>query len=83
MLFFSRVMYITLLFLLYSESAFIRSLFYRKRTLCSSYSPKGYCTREYYPVCGNNGKTYGNKCTFCVAHRNSGGSIKFSHYGKC
>ncbi|XP_005069108.1 ovomucoid-like [Mesocricetus auratus] len=83
MLAFSRVIYITLLFLLYSDCAFIRSIFSRKPNMCSKYDSKGYCTKEYYPVCASDGETYGNRCTFCIAHRKSGGSITFIRNGEC
>uniref|UniRef100_A0A8C8TJX3 Predicted gene 10267 n=1 Tax=Peromyscus maniculatus bairdii TaxID=230844 RepID=A0A8C8TJX3_PERMB len=83
MLVFSRVIYIILSLLLYSESTFIGPALYRRPTMCGMYSPLGICTREYYPVCGTNDRTYFNKCAFCIAYRESNGKIKFKHYGKC
>ncbi|KAJ6668095.1 hypothetical protein lerEdw1_016418 [Lerista edwardsae] len=41
------------------------------------------CTREYKPVCGSDGKTYGNLCLFCVAKRQSGGKLTIKHQGPC
>ncbi|XP_052011261.1 ovomucoid-like [Apodemus sylvaticus] len=85
MLIFSRVqvIYITLSFLLCSESYVIRRAFYKHIVMCRAYSPRGYCTREYFPVCATNGRTYFNKCTFCLAYRENGGSFTMSHFGTC
>ncbi|KAM7320250.1 hypothetical protein ACRRTK_020693 [Alexandromys fortis] len=77
-----QVMYITLSFLLCSESSLIKLAAYRPAA-CRMYSPLGICTREYFPVCGTNGRTYANKCIFCIAYKKTSGSINLAHYGKC
>ena len=41
------------------------------------------CTLEKQPVCGTDGKTYGNLCGLNIATCESGGKIKLKHEGNC
>ncbi|XP_070270299.1 MARCO-like protein [Myotis yumanensis] len=41
------------------------------------------CHSIYKPVCGSDGKTYGNRCLFNEAKRLSGGNLYLYHDGKC
>ncbi|CAM9466966.1 unnamed protein product [Bubo scandiacus] len=51
---------------------------------CSEYKGNNLiCTAEYDPLCGSDGRTYGNKCQFCNAVSRSGGKIRLKHLGKC
>ncbi|KAM7320251.1 hypothetical protein ACRRTK_020694 [Alexandromys fortis] len=77
-----QVMYITLSFLLCSESALIRRGIYRE-IQCTKYTPVEKCDGQYYPVCGSTGSTYANMCIYCLAFKASRGSIDVAHYGKC
>ncbi|KAM9226568.1 double-headed protease inhibitor, submandibular gland-like [Leptosomus discolor] len=41
------------------------------------------CTADYKPLCGSDGKTYGNKCQFCNAVSMSQGTLWLKHRGEC
>uniref|UniRef100_A0A8C0B287 Ovomucoid n=1 Tax=Buteo japonicus TaxID=224669 RepID=A0A8C0B287_9AVES len=41
------------------------------------------CTADYKPLCGSDGKTYGNKCQFCNAFLRSQGALFLKHRGEC
>ncbi|OWK55469.1 Ovomucoid [Lonchura striata] len=53
---------------------------------CSAFQQKGgnlVCTSEYTPICGSDGRTYGNKCQFCNAVSRSFGGLFVRHQGEC
>ncbi|XP_023393053.1 sperm-associated acrosin inhibitor-like [Pteropus medius] len=75
---------IALAFPLYSETAFIPSPAIRMTLDCNVYKDQlHFCTKELDPLCGTNGKTYANRCTFCSEMLENSGAFEFSHYGKC
>ncbi|XP_074772013.1 ovomucoid-like [Athene noctua] len=41
------------------------------------------CTAEYDPLCGSDGRTYGNKCQFCNAVSFSRGTLVLKRRGEC
>ncbi|XP_054697881.1 serine protease inhibitor Kazal-type 10-like [Grus americana] len=41
------------------------------------------CTNEYNPLCGSDGRTYGNKCQFCSAVLRSRGNLFLRYHGEC
>ncbi|GAB5567262.1 serine protease inhibitor Kazal-type 9 [Prionailurus iriomotensis] len=55
---------------------------------CSKYEKfprreEGFCYEIYAPICGSDGKTYGNDCFFCSEVRKTNNKLKFVHFGKC
>ncbi|XP_036900898.1 serine protease inhibitor Kazal-type 9 [Sturnira hondurensis] len=41
------------------------------------------CYSIYAPICGSDGKTYSNDCTFCDKVMRTDNKLKFVHFGKC
>ncbi|XP_004460739.1 serine protease inhibitor Kazal-type 9 [Dasypus novemcinctus] len=60
----------------------------RKAVDCSNYKklPPGeerVCPEIHDPICGSDGKTYGNECSFCSAVTKNNSTLKFVRFGKC
>ncbi|KAG9272776.1 trypsin inhibitor ClTI-1 isoform X1 [Astyanax mexicanus] len=41
------------------------------------------CTREFDPVCGDDGITYSTECVLCLENRNRNQHVKVMHQGPC
>ncbi|KAF6083103.1 serine peptidase inhibitor Kazal type 9 [Phyllostomus discolor] len=60
----------------------------RQRIDCSKFKklPPGevrICYSMYAPICGSDGRTYTNDCTFCDKVMKTDNKLKFVHFGKC
>ncbi|XP_062873268.1 trypsin inhibitor ClTI-1-like [Trichomycterus rosablanca] len=41
------------------------------------------CTREYDPVCGDDGVTYTTECVLCLENKTRNQHVKVMHKGEC
>ncbi|XP_026796574.3 protease inhibitor 2 [Pangasianodon hypophthalmus] len=80
-------MFVRLFLVLLSVAAWTRAAAVRgdsqlTESVCDGYSSP-VCTREYVPVCGSDGVTYGNICTFCAEKRQNQPDIYIVKPGEC
>nr|XP_048275360.1 ovomucoid-like [Myodes glareolus] len=78
-----QVMYITLSFLLCSESSFKRSAKKEQRHVCDYYRESMNCSGYKTPICGTDGITYPDICIFCRISKETNGFINMAHFDNC
>ncbi|XP_057232520.1 serine protease inhibitor Kazal-type 2 [Malurus melanocephalus] len=49
---------------------------------CSKYGAYT-CPRDYHPVCGTDGETYGNECVLCLSNSESHKNVEIHQMGTC
>ncbi|XP_036423794.1 serine protease inhibitor Kazal-type 1 [Colossoma macropomum] len=49
---------------------------------CDKYT-NSVCTREFDPVCGDDGNTYSTECVLCMENKNRNQHVKIMHKGRC
>ncbi|KAG7465013.1 hypothetical protein MATL_G00171660 [Megalops atlanticus] len=53
-----------------------------KQPWCEKYED-GMCSRQYDPVCGDDGVTYSTECVLCQHNKNRDAKIRIRHSGEC
>lgn len=79
-----KVIFITNLALLYSETAFAPSGDMCEMPDCNVYVDQlHFCTREMDPICTTHGRICSNKCIFRSDRLGDSGNFEFNHHDSC